>query len=65
MEKQEEWSEGILTQRSPRAGRRGGNFAFAAMSRASSAALDEILGDFAEAGGAVGVGAEFGDGFCG
>src|SRR5260370_25191187 len=32
---------------------------------ASGAALDQIFGDFAEARGAVGVGREFGDGFCG
>jgi|SRR5580692_10516481 hypothetical protein len=43
----------------------GGIFREAAVSYASGATLDEVFGNFAEARGAVGVGCEFGDGFCG
>jgi hypothetical protein len=51
---------GILTQMSQRARRvrrHVGYFGLAASENASGAALYQILGDIAEAGGAVGVGA--------
>ena len=52
-------ARGILTQRPQRARRVGRS------ADELGAALDEVFGDFAETGGAVGVGRDFGNGFGG